>query len=74
MLGDLGGVTELIMLMFGFFLIPIAEHSFLVKTIRQAYMAKTRDPDLFIEKERYNGYQNHQKYVDNEIDHLPPDL
>jgi hypothetical protein len=42
-MGDLGGVTELIMVLFGYFLIPIAEHSFLVKTIRAAFMAKTRD-------------------------------
>ena len=28
LLGDLGGVTEVVMLLFGFFLFPLTEHSF----------------------------------------------
>lgn len=30
LLGDLGGVTEVIMLVFGFFLFPISEHSYVI--------------------------------------------
>ena len=28
LLGDLGGVTEIVMLMFGLFLLPLSQHSF----------------------------------------------
>lgn len=41
LLGDLGGVTEVIMLVFGFFLFPISEHSFFVHAAREFYFAKT---------------------------------
>ena len=46
-LGDLGGVTEVIMLLFGFFLYPIAEHSFGLQALRRLYKARTKDNDLF---------------------------
>lgn len=46
-LGDLGGVTEVIMLLFGFFLYPIAEHSFSLQALRRLYKARTKDNELF---------------------------
>ena len=49
-LGDLGGVTEVIMLFFGFFLEPISEHSFMLKAIKKLFLARTNDNDLFLEK------------------------
>lgn len=42
-LGDLGGVTEVIMILFGFFLYPIAEHSFILQALRRLYKARTSD-------------------------------
>ena len=56
-LGDLGGVTEVIMLLFGFFLYPIAEHSFILQALRRLYKARTKDETIFrkdeeIDKER----------------------
>ena len=36
-IGDLGGVIELITLLFGFFLLPIAEHSFLINAIQNLF-------------------------------------
>jgi len=41
LLGDLGGVTEVVMICFGFFLFPIAEHSFTMKAIKNLYLART---------------------------------
>ena len=47
MLGDLGGVTEVIMITFGFLLFPISEHSFIVDATKKLYLAKTVNNDLF---------------------------
>ena len=49
-LGDLGGVTEVIMLLFGFFLYPIAEHSFILQALRRLYKARTTQDQLFKKK------------------------
>ena len=50
LLGDLGGVTEVIMICFGIFIYPISEHSFVIKALKKVYMAKTNDRDLFEDK------------------------
>ena len=50
LLGDLGGVTEVIMICFGFFLYPIAEHSFTLKATSKLFMARTADDNLFSKK------------------------
>lgn len=47
LLGDLGGVTEIITLAFGIFLLPISEHSFYVAALKKMYMARTKDDTLF---------------------------
>lgn len=47
LLGDLGGVTEVIMLMFGFFLYPISEHSYITRATQRLYLARTQDGKLF---------------------------
>ena len=49
-LGDLGGVTEVIMICFGFFLYPISEHSFYLQAIKKLFLARTRNESLFLEK------------------------
>ena len=46
-LGDLGGVTEVIMLLFGFFLFPISEHSFSLQALKRLYKARTIDNSIF---------------------------
>lgn len=47
LLGDLGGVTEVIMLVFGFFLFPVSEHTFMLQAIKRFYLAKTDSTELF---------------------------
>ena len=49
LMGDLGGVLELILLVLGLLLLPISEHSFYIETIKTLFFARTKDPDLFIE-------------------------
>jgi len=48
LLGDLGGVTEVIMIVFGFFLFPISEHSFFLKAIKKLYLVRTEDNSMFL--------------------------
>lgn len=50
-LGDLGGVTEVIMLLFGFFLYPISEHSFSLQALKRLYKARTLDDTIFKKSE-----------------------
>jgi len=50
LLGDLGGVTEVIMICFGFMLYPISEHSFYLKAFKKLFLVKTSDENLFITK------------------------
>ena len=47
LLGDLGGVTEVIMLTFGFFLFSLSEHSFHMTAIKRMFFARTRDAKMF---------------------------
>ena len=47
LLGDLGGVTEVIMIAFGIFLFPVSRHSFTIKATKKLFMARTRDQKLF---------------------------
>jgi hypothetical protein len=48
LLGDLGGVTEVIMLTFGFFLFSISEHSFHMTAIKKLFYARTSDEGIFV--------------------------
>jgi hypothetical protein len=50
MIGELGGITKVIMFVFGFFLYPISEHSFVLKALKKLYLAKSRDPILMKSK------------------------
>lgn len=49
LLGDLGGVTEIAMIVFGFFLYPISEHKFNLIAAKRLFIAHTQDSDLFVE-------------------------
>jgi len=44
----LGGVTEVIMITFGFMMFPISEHSFTLKAAKRLFLARTDDPEMFI--------------------------
>jgi len=47
LIGDLGGVTELILLVLGSIFLPISRHSFYLSVIKTLYMANTSESDLF---------------------------
>ena len=47
LLSDLGGVLEVVLLAFGFFVTSVSEHSFYTNAISALYMANTSNPKLF---------------------------
>lgn len=51
LLGDLGGVTEVIMIFFGFIFYPISEHSFVIKAAKKLFYARTTRNDVFVQKD-----------------------
>ena len=48
LLGDLGGVLEVIMIIFGIFLYPVSEHGFVMKAANKLFFARTNRNDVFI--------------------------
>ena len=48
LLGDIGGVTEVAMLAFGFFMFPISEHSFILLAAKRLFLARTDDQEMFV--------------------------
>ena len=63
LLGDLGGVTEVLMIVFGIILFPISEHSFYLHAARLLFLGKTEDESLFKDAEKWVG---NEKYLDPE--------
>lgn len=47
LLGDLGGVTEVIMIVFGFIFYSVSEHSFYLTASQKLFYAKTTQNDVF---------------------------
>ena len=56
LLGDLGGVVEIIILVLGVAILPISSHSFLMRIFQRLYLAKTKDPSIF-KKEQPENYE-----------------
>ena len=48
LLGDLGGVLEVIMILFGFALYPVSEHSFVITAANKLFFARTDREDVFV--------------------------
>ena len=62
LLGDLGGVTEVMMIVFCFLLLPISEHSFVVKAMKKLYIARTREDNLFLPPKQKKPRKSKMKY------------
>jgi hypothetical protein len=52
LLGKLGGITNVMMILFGFFLFPISEHSYVLKAAKKLFIARSKDKKLFKEDPR----------------------
>ena len=46
-IGDTGGVFELIIMIFGVVIFPISYHSFILRASRLMFFARTKDEKLF---------------------------
>jgi len=46
-IGDIGGVTEIVMLMFGFFVLPFSEFSFNLKAMKKLFLVRSSDQKMF---------------------------
>ena len=51
-LGQIGGVTEILIFLTGIIMNPISEQSFILKTIKLLYLARTVDDNLLKKKTR----------------------
>ena len=65
MLGDFGGLQEVLFIFIAFLVAPYAEHSFILKAIRKLYLAKTSSKQLFDDpiSEKHNRKRNRWKDV-----------
>ena len=68
LLGDLGGVTEVIMIFFGFILYSISEHSFYLTASKKLFFARTNENNIFAtsdeslkRKKKYLSTKNYPK-------------
>jgi hypothetical protein len=69
LLGKLGGITNVMMLLFGFILFEWSEHSFVLKAAKKLFIARTRDEHLFIPDPRVNiEVKAKTKKVQKELD------
>ena len=50
-LGDLGGVIEILVFLFGIFLLPVSEYSFNMSAISRLYYVKSKDHTEFFDKQ-----------------------
>ena len=47
LIGDLGGVLEVIMVCFGFIIYPVSEHSYVLTALNKLFLVRTSSPSLF---------------------------
>ena len=79
-LGDLGGIFEITMIVFGFFLFPMSEHSFILRAARLLYFGRTkeqllldnsRNPD---KHEKLEKWMNTNKYTELKCSYLQSEI
>lgn len=47
LLGDLGGVSQVIAITIGFIFLPLAEHNFILDATSKLFLARTKDKGIF---------------------------
>ena len=59
LLGDLGGVTEALVLLFSFVFLPISEHQFILEATSKLFVARTKSETLFVnQKIKIKEFEN----------------
>lgn len=67
-LGDLGGIMEITLIVFGLLFLPISRHSFYLQASRLMFFARSKDQNLFVKgnkkefkEERLSKYMNNNQ-------------
>jgi hypothetical protein len=63
MIGNLGGVIEVFVIIFGIIIFPLSEHKFTLKAVQLLFFARTRDPNFFMKKKDPN-IPNNKENID----------
>lgn len=64
LLGDLGGILEVIMVVTGGLIMPISEHHYILQAAKRIFMARTSDPTLFQHIRKGNcNLENNSKMI-----------
>ena len=63
----MGGVVEIIVIVFGVILYPISEQSFILKAISELFKARTSNANLFKQSKVSTVIQEEDRTVKNEI-------
>ena len=61
-MGDVAGILDLLILFFSFFTNSFVEHSYNLKMLGKVFMAKTKDPNVLMEK-----CATHSHYITKKI-------
>ena len=69
-IGELGGVTGIFTSLIGFFVSPIAYHSFLIKAISLLYKVETKEKKLFLDKKGATKKESSARFYNNK-ENLP---
>jgi hypothetical protein len=67
LLGDLGGVTDVFVLIFTYFFAPISEFNFILEASKKLFMARTKTDDLFEKEKTKHQAEFKSTKVENEI-------
>lgn len=74
LLGDLGGVTEVIMICLGIFINPVSEHSYIIKATKKMFLARSKNKNLFKLNKKYQDLENERRYCGMDPDKIPENL
>ena len=63
LLGDLGGVLELIVLFFGVLVAPVSYYSFIMKAAEKLFYGRTKDANIF----DYRKDMKIEKFIEGDV-------
>lgn len=66
-LSDIGGIIEIMLILFGLIFLPISRHSFYLHAARFMFFARSRDSTLFIKGSKQDEQrENLAKYINRQ--------
>jgi hypothetical protein len=72
-LSDIGGIIEVIFVLFGTIFLPLSRHSFYLHAARFMFFARSRDPSLFVKGNKHDEkVENLAKYMNQEAEEQAP--